>query len=146
MTNRAKEIEKKIKAVAAVDDANDQIKEVGLAAVTGWGNGMLCVMVRYNPDTMQFEPYTGTELETAAVEVEVDTDTLESLTQTLIDQGKYQFRNIDVSDDPLYVGHEASDGSWEIMEYTAATGVGLYATGSSGYAAAWIARAAQSYS
>lgn len=117
MTNRAKEIEKKVKAVAAVDDANDQIKEVGLAAVSGWGNGMLCVMVRYNPDTMQFEPYTGTELETDAVEVEVNTDTLEALTQTIIDQGEGKamgFAGCLIVSAYVYIANEDNAGNYII--------------------------------
>jgi len=73
-------------------------------------------------------------------------DNLESLTQSLIDLSKYAFRNVDSSSDPIYVGYEADDDEWRIMKFTKATGVALYATGTSGYAAAWVLRADQSYS
>ena len=49
---------------------------------------------------------------------------------------RYDFRNLDNAADPIYVGYEADDDSWKILQYTRATGVALYATGTTGYAAA----------
>lgn len=45
----------------------------------------------------------------------------------------------------VYVGYENTDGSWYIYRRTVATNIRLYATGASGYAAAWTARAGQTY-
>lgn len=46
----------------------------------------------------------------------------------------------------IYVGYENTDGSWYIYRRTVATNIRLYATGASGYAAAWTNRAAETYS
>lgn len=72
--------------------------------------------------------------------IEVTTD------GTLLNRNKYAFRNLDDAADPIYVGYLSDDDSWQIMKFTSATGIALYATGSSGYAAAWAARIGQSYS
>ncbi len=46
----------------------------------------------------------------------------------------------------VYVGYEESGGAWYIYRRTIATNVRMYATGASGYAAAWTARSSQTYS
>lgn len=46
----------------------------------------------------------------------------------------------------VYVGYEESGGAWYIYRRTIATNVRMYATGASGYAAAWTARSSLTYS
>jgi len=55
------------------------------------------------------------------------------------------FQNEENTGTYVYVGYSNTDGSWYIYRRTIATQTRLYATGASGYAAAWTARAGQTY-
>ncbi len=44
-----------------------------------------------------------------------------------------------------YYGFEDADGNWYILRITSATGIYLYAAGSSAYSTAWTNRASQTY-
>ena len=57
----------------------------------------------------------------------------------------YQPSDIDSTSDPKYYGFLAADGSWYIMEENTAEGTYRYVRGTSGYAAAWTARATNTY-
>lgn len=57
-----------------------------------------------------------------------------------------RYQNSETTGTYVYAGHEhVTDGSWFIYRRTIATGAREYATGTSGYAAAWTARAGQTY-
>lgn len=55
------------------------------------------------------------------------------------------FQNEENTGTYVYVGYSNTNGSWYIYRRTIATQTRLYATGASGYAAAWTARAGQTY-
>lgn len=57
----------------------------------------------------------------------------------------YGANNIDASADPRYFGFENAAGEWYILKMASGDEILTYAKGASGYAAAWTARASQSY-
>ncbi len=59
----------------------------------------------------------------------------------------YAISDQDESGDPKYYGFLSSDGHWYIMEENAANNTFRYCNGTpGGYAAAWTARASETYS
>lgn len=81
-------------------------------------------MMAVNPDTLEWEPVVSGSASPAA---------------------KYMIADMADASDPQYYGYVDAAGAWYIMRLTAATGEIRYAKGDSGYAAAWAAKAAQSY-
>jgi dipeptidyl aminopeptidase/acylaminoacyl peptidase len=57
----------------------------------------------------------------------------------------YSMANFDTSSDPIYIGKTDKDGNWYIKQITVATGVVLYAVGTTGYSTAWSDKGVQSY-
>ncbi len=77
-------------------------------------------------------------------DVEIDTDALEQLVADSL--AHYKMDDFDVSSDPKYVGYQDKDGNYYIARYNIASPAVDYTKGTSGYAAAWTNRAAESYS
>jgi hypothetical protein len=78
----------------------------------------------------------------------VDVETLEWVNATggeSTPTSKYIISDMDTSADPNYFGYVDKSGAWYIMKLSESTGEMRYAKGASGYAAAWAAKAAQSY-
>ena len=57
----------------------------------------------------------------------------------------YQPSDTDTAADTKYYGYLAADGSWYIMEEVTSLGTFRYYRGTTGYAAAWTARATPTY-
>jgi hypothetical protein len=57
----------------------------------------------------------------------------------------YEMQDYEKTATYVYVGYEESGGAWYIYRRTIATNARAYASGSSGYAAAWTNRAAETY-
>jgi hypothetical protein len=57
----------------------------------------------------------------------------------------FEIANEDLAADPQYYGYLSETGSWVIQKRTIATGIYLYAIGTSAYSTAWTGRAALSY-
>lgn len=57
----------------------------------------------------------------------------------------YSIHETDESGSVKYYGYANLPGAWYIMKWNTADNTFRYAHGSSGYAAAWTARASQSY-
>lgn len=58
----------------------------------------------------------------------------------------YTWQDYEKTGTYVYVGYEETGGAWYIYRRTIATNAREYATGASGYAAAWTNRAAETYS
>lgn len=71
-------------------------------------------------------------------------ETLDDLVATpIVDQ--YVLTNYDPTSDPMYFGFLKDDGSWFMQKVSSTSFIVLYATGASGYAAAWTGRAGLTY-
>lgn len=57
----------------------------------------------------------------------------------------YAYQDYEKTATYVYAGYLASSGDWYIYRRTISTNVRLYATGGSGYAAAWTNRASETY-
>lgn len=70
---------------------------------------------------------------------------ISSLTSISSPLSAYQANDLDETGDPAYYGYETAGGAWMIKRLNSAAGTIRYARGDSNYAAAWTARAGQSY-
>ena len=57
----------------------------------------------------------------------------------------YQVADTDTASDTKYYGYTWAGGKWYIMQEVTSAGTFRYVSGTSGYAAAWTARAGKSY-
>lgn len=64
---------------------------------------------------------------------------------TTADIAAYQSSDRDTSSDPSYFGFVAASGAWFIKRDDSATGETRYFAGTTGYAAAWVARVSHAY-
>ena len=65
-------------------------------------------------------------------------------------EGSYPFdgfllTNVDIASDPMYFGSRSTNGAWVIKRYNASAGTFYYASGTTGYSAAWAGRAGLPY-
>ena len=58
---------------------------------------------------------------------------------------QYHISDLDTSAIPMYFGYVDQNGNWYIMQLSTSNGTARYCKGFSGYAAAWTARAGQTY-
>ena len=110
-----------------VGDMSCQLIKAVIAGETSAGGGAF-VNVKVNPS--------------GALTVEADIQADAFTEDQLFD---YKLANWDDAADPIYVGYLDKGGNYYIERYTEATGVLEYSAGTSGYAAAWTNRAAESY-
>lgn len=57
----------------------------------------------------------------------------------------FEISDENIAGDPSYFGYLNETGGWIIQQRTESTGAYRYVIGQSGYAAAWTARASQTY-
>jgi hypothetical protein len=107
------------KALAGYDVLADKFYFVA----TDEDGALLCRQQVVNVDTLEWENVTGGEVSPLS---------------------RYAITDMDDAADPAYYGYVDQVGNWYIMRMTTAGEV-RYAKGASGYAAAWTARAGQSY-
>lgn len=110
------------------EDIVDAIKNIKVRG--GGGGGVSVVGLKSSTDVL-ISPATEEKQDDLIAETDPTT--------------KYNLSDFDVSSDPIYIGKIDKDGNWFIKKITIATGIVLYAIGTTGYTAAWSDRTLQSY-
>jgi len=127
--------------IAAIDPVTGEIKAVELGDDTVAGIHILQWV--WDPSGLSWVKMQQPTIEAGDLYVAVD-----DLEQYVLDKlDQYKIDDFDESNDPIfYIGFQDKGGNYYIKRVNTSTGAVDYTKGSSGYAAAWTNRAAESYS
>lgn len=141
MVDKGREMSAAFRLVGGQDKDTGERVQLAVAEIDPGVYALATVPYMWNAGSLDYDKTIQAVIEAGDLYIAVD-----QVEEYILDQLiQYKMDDFDVSGDPIYVGYQAKDGKYYIQRFTISTGGVDYSSGASGYGAAWVNRAAESY-